>query len=48
MDRESLTSTCVGSGSPPPRPANMASKIGTMKMSMIITATTAMISTITG
>ena len=38
----------VGRGSSPPRPANIFSNTGTMKVSMPITATTAMMSTMIG
>ena len=42
------TSTIVGAGSSPPKPLNIFSNTGTMKVSMPITATTAIIKTIVG
>ena len=45
---EMVTSTWVGSGSVPPRSANMFSKIGTMNSSMPTHISAAMISTTTG
>jgi hypothetical protein len=42
------TRNWVGSGSSPPRSANIFSKIGTMNSSMPMTATIAMMSTTTG
>ena len=48
MFSESTTRIWVGIGSSPPRSSNIFSKIGTMKISMPITATIAMMSTTTG
>ena len=45
---EIVTSICVGAGSELPRPSNIVLKIGTMKVSMMITATSDRMSTITG
>lgn len=45
---EAATSTSVGNGSCPPSPSNIFWKIGTMKISMIITARSDITSTTTG
>ncbi len=43
-----FTRICVGTGRELPRPSNIVLKIGTMKVSMMMTATTESSSTITG